>query len=567
MKIPENFDRWMFDYKEGNLSPEEAEAFENFLVRHPEYEVDMDAWDQAFITSQPVIYPDAHKLEKKRRVGGWYMWSAAAALFLLLGTTALFVLSGNDDALLAGTKNKTSFVNPGSAVMNGNPENNAAVVNQSGDLITHANEAFNGLTGGLFNPFIDMNANQVNGSTTGSHTSQAAINSGATQSGEPVQSESLVTNSTTSADFVGGGTTVGLVNGELAKLHGNEHNAKYNGNPDSKNLGFDVSKKTVSKYKPISSKMKKLYHNIEKSLRYPVGLANLRDPELLLPQTNILAFNPAFAGGMLRSRFDMSYRTQWWGTEMASQELNISFDKYSSQMRGGVGILVNAQDYGMGKFGDYNVSLFYSPKFAVSKNVMIEPSVKMTMGTLVANGDKLNPNASFEMDRGRAITTIDAAEMNGMSQLWYKDYGLGLMINTKWFYAGFSADNLAGHYENVYGNDLSSPSQSPVKMTAVIGTDKVKKDQTFSASPFLAYQQYGNQPEVWGGVNMRMHWFVLGASANTNKEFTASAGIKLDKFKLVYRYDMTESVVMDDYFGSHSIGIRFNAEKKNRLIP
>ena len=68
MKISNNFDRWMFDYKEGNLSAAEAEEFENFLIQHPEYEVDADAWDMAYVQSEPVIYPHAEKLEKKRRL-------------------------------------------------------------------------------------------------------------------------------------------------------------------------------------------------------------------------------------------------------------------------------------------------------------------------------------------------------------------------------------------------------------------------------------------------------------------------------------------------------------------
>jgi hypothetical protein len=62
-----------------------------------------------------------------------------------------------------------------------------------------------------------------------------------------------------------------------------------------------------------------------------------------------------------------------------------------------------------------------------------------------------------------------------------------------------------------------------------------------------------------------MNNVVVGGSINTNKEFSVSAGIKRDKFKLIYRFDMTESVVMNDYVGSHSIGIRFNAKSKNRL--
>ena len=566
MKIPENFDRWMFDYKEGNLSPREAEAFENFLIQHPEYEVDVDAWDQAYVTSAPVVYPDAKKLEKKRRVGGWYAWSAAAALVLLMATSTLYVLTDNTPGELAGVTNaKNSFSADQSNLLNGSSFVNKP---EDGTHLTVASDlAFNRLTN-----VAGENVGQT-GSQTWTNSSRVdltgsnglmAQNSNITNGGNNPDGAN-VTGLTNSENNVGTGSNSELADTELAKLNGNAHNAKYLGNPESKNLGFDVSKKTLARYKPVSAKIKKLYHHIERSLRYPVGLTNLRDPELSLPQSSLLAFNPGFTGGMLRPRFEMNYRSQWLGTDMASQELNISYDNYVASMHGGVGILINAQDYGMGKFGDYNVSLLYSPKFVVSKNVMIEPSVKLTMGSLAANGDQLDANSSFEMDRGRVISTIDANEMNGTSQLWYKDYGLGVMVNTRWFYAGFSADNLAHHYENVYGNDLSSPSQSPLKMTAIIGTDKVNHSKPYAVSPFVAYQQFGSTPEIWAGANCKLKWLVVSGSANTNKEFTASVGMKFDQFKLVYRYDMTESVVMDDYFGSHNIGIRFNAEKKNRL--
>ncbi|MCC7454932.1 MAG: hypothetical protein IT222_12250 [Crocinitomix sp.] len=49
MNIPENFDRWMFDYLEGNLTTSEAETFEQFLLDHPEFEMDAEAWQHATI--------------------------------------------------------------------------------------------------------------------------------------------------------------------------------------------------------------------------------------------------------------------------------------------------------------------------------------------------------------------------------------------------------------------------------------------------------------------------------------------------------------------------------------
>jgi len=550
MKITENFDRWMFDYKEGNLTGAEAEAFENFLIQHPEFEVDADAWDQAFVTSEDIEYPNARALEKDRKFAGWYMWSAAALIILLIGSSAIYFLSDDSTDLTNAqfSKNSSTLLND---------ENDQFQLNNSGTNSGHETLAKLLVGSDL------ANGNNINSESNSQLNNSNNSNQGQNNiSGQNELIANNVVNLTYNENYVGSGSNAALIGEESEKMNGNQNVATYSGNPESKNLGFDVTKKSSGKYNSASGKIKKLYHKVERMLSYPVGLTNLRDPELLLPQSSLLAFNSAFTGGMLKPRFEMNYRNQWLGTNMNSQELNISYDTYVYGMRGGVGVLVNAQDYGYGKFGDYNMSLLYSPKIVLGKNAVLEPSIKLTMGSLYANGAKLDPNSSFEMDRGRSLSTIGADQMTGQSQLWYKDYGLGLMFNTKWFYAGFSADNLGHHYENVYGNDLSSPTKSPIKMSAVIGTDYLSNTKTMTYSPFLAYQQFGDKPELWGGMNYKLHWFTVGGAVSTNKEFTASVGMKFDTFKLVYHYDMTESVVMGDRVGSHNIGIRFNAQRK-----
>ncbi len=545
MKISNNFDRWMFDYKEGNLSAAEAEEFENFLIQHPEYEVDADAWDMAYVQSEPVIYPHAEKLEKKRRVAGWYYWSAAASILLLLGSTTIYFFGDSEQAL-----ENAMLSNSKSAVFSKVTADNQtqfSTYQRSSSLLSSITNGTSDYTSGSY--------------VTGS----MPVYSNSTASGNIAENTSN-TNTELSSGNNQYRSDENLIAVENAKLNGDNNIGKYAGNPESKNLNFDVNKKSSIKYGSGRSVVKKFYRKVEKMLGYPPGLANLKDPELILPQNTLLAFNPSFTGGMLKSRFEMNYRNQWTGTNQASQELNISYDNYSYGLRGGVGILVNAQDYGMGQFGDYNVSLLYSPKLVVNRNTTIEPSVKLTMGSLIANGTSLTADSDFEMDRGRVLQVGSTNQLNGVSRQWYKDYGLGMMLNTKWFYAGINADNLNGHYENVYGNDLSSPTKTPIKLSAVIGTDYPSKKKTMILSPFLAYQQSGAQSEFWGGLNYRQGFFIIGGAMSTKQEFTASVGMKFEGFKLVYHYDYTESLLTQNRMGSHNIGVRFNAKRKTQRL-
>ena len=43
----ENIDRWLFDWTEGNLSSDQVFMLEEFLLVHPEHQIDADLWQQA----------------------------------------------------------------------------------------------------------------------------------------------------------------------------------------------------------------------------------------------------------------------------------------------------------------------------------------------------------------------------------------------------------------------------------------------------------------------------------------------------------------------------------------
>ncbi|MFN5736195.1 MAG: hypothetical protein ACK444_09135, partial [Flavobacteriales bacterium] len=81
MKIPtpENIDHWLFDWIEGNLTPEQEEQLRLFLLLNPEFDTDADAWRQSTLSTPEVSEAEvssfgfaenamAHKKEKRRRM-------------------------------------------------------------------------------------------------------------------------------------------------------------------------------------------------------------------------------------------------------------------------------------------------------------------------------------------------------------------------------------------------------------------------------------------------------------------------------------------------------------------
>ncbi len=560
MNIPENFDRWMFDYNEGNLSGAEMEAFENFIIQNPEFEVDADAWNHAFISNEDIAYPKQAELEKDRKVG-IIGWSTAAMLLLLVGIGTFFIINPQSSSINGYTTSKLS-INPDNASNHiANHEINDLSESKGALPLEYSNNSI-ASNSSIQNEFNSNNYSIINSSIDENNESNA----------HNVSNEDISSIPTEYFAFNGSPNKVAIEQ-ELEKFTEGDYISTYQTNPSQNELGFDVNKKKSDfKYNSFARTLKQFYKKIERMLEYPVGLTHLRDPEIGIPNFAVLSTNPGFVGGMLTPRFEMNYRNQWLGSELNSQQLNLSFDTYSYDMRGGVGVMINAVDYNNGAYGDYNASLLYSPKFVINRNIVFEPAIKMTLGMMTANGNKLEPNSAFEINRSRPINTLSQSEMSGRTQLWYKDYGLGFMINTKWFYMGFSADNLANHFESLYSNDLSDPSRTPTQLTAIAGFDYESQNSrgsnkiNRSISPYVVYQKFGTRNELWAGTNLRYDWFTIGGSYSTGNEYTASIGFHFPKFKLIYRYDMTESLLMGDKVASHNIGIRFNAKRKTTRI-
>jgi type IX secretion system PorP/SprF family membrane protein len=580
MNIPENFDRWMFDYKEGNLSGAEMDSFENFLVQHPQFEVEADAWNNAFVENEAFTYPSADMLHKENRfTAGWVGWSAAAAVvFFLLGSTYLVYNVSNNDSI--DTSSQFSENNTIAPSQNANA--NQFNTDSKGAMDLENNYTYHSFNdGALANQLVANNFNQNNDNNGVSYANQANIGNGNGNNRNAGNQNDLIAANVSNngntplnneyADFSSVNPDVmnsGAINDVLNKFEDGGLAAGYKSNPEIQDLGFDVAKTESYDFGSWQNKMKRFWNKVEDAFDVPpTNLTNLRDPDILIPNSSVLSFNPGFVGGLNSPRFELNYRNQWLGTNQNSQNMTMSFDTYLRKMKGGVGVIANVKDYNDGQYNDYNFSLIYSPKILLGKNIVFEPAMKITMGVLNANGSKLTPEGQLEIERGRILDTPAEPQMNGQQKYWYKDVGAGFMINSEKFYAGFSIDNLNRHFENVYNKEgYATPTATPLMMNGIVGidfeNDPVNGKKTISASPFLAYQQYANRQEIWAGANLRFGFFTLGGSMSNKKDFTASAGLKFEKFKVIYQYDHTYSVLMGGQVGSHNIGIRFNGALK-----
>src|SRR5690606_30867673 len=160
---------------------------------------------------------------------------------------------------------------------------------------------------------------------------------------------------------------------------------------------------------------------------------------------------------------------------------------YSFAMRGGIGLQVYQSSYNQNGLMNTSAALTYSPKFSVSNNVVVEPGIRFKMGNTSVQPSKFSANQLVEFERGNAreLGFNDSATLSRRS-LWYNDLGLSVLVNTKWFYAGAQVDNLARHYNNVYGS--GNPDRADLHTILTLGTDYESKNEKLGFSPYLIYQ-------------------------------------------------------------------------------
>lgn len=111
---PKHIDEWLFNYFEGNLSPQESETLTRFLNANPALKADYDAWKASYVSEAPMIYPNAGELLQPvpaTAIKKWIGWGLA--LLLALGLLLFFLVPASDEKELPAEPAKEQPAAPG----------------------------------------------------------------------------------------------------------------------------------------------------------------------------------------------------------------------------------------------------------------------------------------------------------------------------------------------------------------------------------------------------------------------------------------------------------------------
>lgn len=546
-----NIDRWLFELVEGNLTSEQEAQLKAFLLLHPELEMDFDAWEDSFVQKEHLDFGDHRSLQKRRPIG----------LFMSLGFSFMLglVLVGlySQMSELDGVYGKKELdLTALEDVIFGQIPEKSLKSEMSKDIASSGNKATNesivgvaGITSNLFelNEFAgQLNYNSVPSSekmteSLGFVEEIANLENKLTLASENSRGKSTLSTQKAKPILIAANEESGMRQG----IHYSDHQKKF---------------AKTSYHRSLSTRIHYMGRALERMLDNPIALRNQNDPYYHVPGMQATDINFGAVGTLLATRIQSVTRAQWLGMDNQQWMNQLSVDGYSYAMRGGVGFQLNQNYYADGSIQNYNAAITYSPKFSISREVVLEPSIRYKMGSKQLDPTQIQTGEMVEFDR----MNEQQFSKNGLNplgrSLWYRDLGLGLMVNTRWFFAGIQQDNLFRHFDNIYSQDFSNPRRAPKHFVACIGSDYKSVRQKITISPYLVYQKEDQLSEAWAGFNFRFYWLTLGGAISSNLDPAASAGIKLKNFMLQYNMDLTRSSILNKQLLSHQLTLRFTTK-------
>jgi type IX secretion system PorP/SprF family membrane protein len=541
----ENIDRWLFEYFEGSLSPSQVEQLNQFIAQNPELEMELEAWKATKIVNDIPVYVAPAALQKTASYSTLVIASLAVAVILASGyfltdfsstpkylavdVDLMRLTYGEDDFSLNTNSSGNSFQQL---------DNQGITSYVDSRLIPLSNE-------GSDDVFVQNTVlTSPQDRQSNDEVTQVIAAKEESSSSSLFQTEllpQLAFGDMYAPEFPR--VRQSLEEESLVDIAYNQ-------------VAGSSQKMTVSNSSNFSRKFKSTVRTIQRMMDQPIALHNSKDAHLLVPNLTGFQSNFGMVGTMIQNRFQATSRNQWVGRNGQQLMNTFSWDGYVPAVRGGLGVDLVYNDYQSGGLRTMQAGLTYSPKISVNKNVSVEPALRFKMGNMAIDQNSSIIGGAVEYQRGtiRQMFVGDNAPLG--TNLWYRDIGAGLLVNTKWFYAGLNMDNLRRHYNNIYSSDLTQNYRESLHFSAIAGTEYKAISRDLNLSTYMFYQNFNELNELWLGANLRWKGVTAGGAISSNADVAGSLGLQFDKLAIHYNADWLTSSLMENRVISHQISVR-----------
>lgn len=539
----ENIDQWLFDRIEGNLSEEQEQELNLFLLLNPSYDIDLDAWEKSkvnFPEIDPVLVESmefgvkqVEKERKKRPVGLWIFASSVTFTLFLLG-------------LLITLENRPS---PLAKIGNQNEQRKRALPSSS----TKASLL---KTGSNLKPSIAYPPAHMTNNIMALSGTKSIVNSN--------HSNNLINNNTFSTPEIAlalhpndnlKSSTTDLIELQLER-------------PNILNQDLESKLIESNQVAVVNNRNKIAFHlpsfklsrssALSKYLRKDVLSATQRDRVFFVQEKSHLDISDAFAGNRSQTRIQSTTMARWLGDANQKLTQQISVDGYSRNLKSGFGLVSNYVDFGKGAISDWNIRLIFSPKLAFGKYISIEPSVSYLVGQKSINSSKITNHSLFEFSSNQVQQfNYNASNAIG-SQLYYRDLNAGVNVNAGPVYLGISTQNILKHQDNVHTNNFDTIDRAAQTSTLYIGTDFSVRKGTLMFSPMLSHTIGFTSAITQIGGTLQLNSLVIGANYGSNTSFGALLGYQSKNFSVIAQSLKTKPLTSIQPQFVHQLTVRIN---------
>ena len=530
-----NIDKWLFDYTEGNLSIKQESMLENYILNHPELEVDLDMWRLSNIKTSTSFVNDIEIAKKTYAINSYYVVNLIGVILILL--------IGPQDHF--ESINKMISSEPFSKAQN--------VDNSTIPSIDH-------------NKVVTLIETQDIDDPTIQYLSMNSQNNTLLEENSYLADVSDENNSETRITHVNPLINHGSDALTLSKL---PYNFDLTLNYSNSNLQIRNESESIAKDDnslSIKFKTKQLINKIDKLLSKNVALSNYRDHYYLIPGISSLDANLSSTGSVSQSRFQSVSRMRWFNTDQHKYTQQLSFDAYARPIRSGIGAQVNYESYADGTIQDWNAALILSPKIALSRNILLEPVAKLKMGNKLLDINKVENNTMAIFNSSSPQMFSYDTSQNIGRKLWYRDIDLGLTLNTNMFYLGIQATNVLAHSEDIYQNNQNETYKTPTAFSMFAGTQYVSRNEKLSFHPYVYFRTINKENDYFAGFSLDLDKIFVGASYDFNNQYSGSLGLSLDRFALIIQSTNSYNPYLNQNLYTHQLTLRFNSDisKKTR---
>ncbi len=604
----EHIEELMFDYFEGNLSPEKMKELEKFVQDNPSYQVDFDSWKDSYVEQDDKKMPFAYTSLLAGTGAAWLKW-AGLGLVLFFAGYGTYAYLNRGEAATDTAQNQvieksetdnvlirealTSDIEPQQltskkddpiAMAERGVGNDHQSVNQgSGEGTGTENDhprdrdsLKDGVSAGLDKSSQNAKVSNktkrskdASGKAKRGRTSNKSITSqayGESKAEDPKGKTKRYAFSKKSQDQPEHKNLAlaQAVNFFEDGSRGGANQFSYDGSFPSLNLSNRNSKKTGRE-----SGLARLIRNISNGI-LPVqelGLRNFRDPYFVIPEfKSAIAQNGGYAGSFGGLRAKLSYRYM-----SGVHQANASFDtRFGNDFKIGAGGMINQLLYEDDniKSSKTDIALIFAPKFELSRTASFSPSITLNAGRQL-HMIKQGIFNSVELERGQVINVGTELEtdslMPGTINHDYVDMSVGGMLQTKSFHLGFQLNNLFTSTYNANYLDLVGAASTPLDLKVVLGTDYKYSDfSSTTFSPSIVFNQRGNYTDVWMGAYMRTGKLLIGANYGNHGEGAAMIGIQTPRMRFTLSGDYTKRYLLNEKTFSFGTSLRLFLGKKSR---